>query len=114
MEVRTTSNSATFLLTSDAYYPGWRATIDGQETKLYRADYAIRGVALIPGQHLVSFLYRPKAFYLGAAISVLTLLGLCIIVVAIHKRHLRPAWRLSKNSRLFRLTSLKKRIESGH
>jgi uncharacterized membrane protein YfhO len=76
MEVRTTSNSATFLLTSDAYYPGWRATIDGQETKLYRADYAIRGVALTPGQHLVSFLYRPKAFYLGAVVSLCSLIML--------------------------------------
>ena len=43
MEVRTSSTTASFLITSDAYYPGWHASIDGREATLYRADYAIRG-----------------------------------------------------------------------
>ena len=73
MVVRTTSSQPAFLLTADAFYPGWKATIDGQPTQLYRADYAIRGVVIPAGEHLVRFEYRPRSFYIGAAISVLSL-----------------------------------------
>jgi len=73
MVVRTTSSQPAFLLTADAFYPGWKATIDGQPTQLYRADYAIRGVVIPTGEHLVLFEYRPRSFYVGAAISVLSL-----------------------------------------
>jgi len=81
MEVRTVSNTASFLVTSDAYYPGWRVLIDGQEAKLYRADYAIRGLVLPAGQHLVTFRYEPKSFYAGATISALTMLVTIVIAV---------------------------------
>jgi len=80
MEVRTSSATAGFLVTSDAFYPGWRASIDGQEATLYRADYAIRGVMLPPGRHTVSFDYNPRRFYFGAGISVLSLLALGALV----------------------------------
>jgi hypothetical protein len=82
MEVRTVSNTANFLVTSDAYYPGWRVLIDGQQAKLYRADYAIRGLLIPPGQHLVTFRYQPKSFYAGATISALTMFVAIVIVVA--------------------------------
>ena len=73
MEVQTSSEIPNFLVTSDVYYPGWRATIDGQETKLYRADYALRGVVVPAGRHVVKFAYWPRRFYLGAAVSLLSL-----------------------------------------
>jgi hypothetical protein len=76
MEVRTSSTTASFLVTSDAYYPGWRASVDGQDAPLYRADYAIRGVMLAPGQHRVRFDYSLRRFYLGAGVSLLSLLAL--------------------------------------
>jgi uncharacterized membrane protein YfhO len=63
-------------MVSDAYSDDWRVTVDGQPDTLYRANYAFRGVWLPPGEHLVEFSYRPRAFLLGGAISLLTLLGL--------------------------------------
>ena len=82
MEVHTSSTTANFLITSDAYYPGWRASIDGQEATLYRADYAIRGVMLPAGQRTVSFDYRPRSFYAGAALSGLALIALAGLLLA--------------------------------
>ncbi|HVS82610.1 MAG TPA: YfhO family protein [Pyrinomonadaceae bacterium] len=73
MEVHTSSAAASFLITSDAYYPGWRATIDGREAQPYRVDYAIRGVVVPPGVHVVRFDYRPRSFYYGAVMSALSL-----------------------------------------
>jgi Bacterial membrane protein YfhO len=81
MEVRTKSTRAGFLVTSDAYYPGWRASIDGRDVPLYRADYAIRGVMVPAGEHTVRFDYRPHSFYLGAGISLLSLLLLSALAV---------------------------------
>ena len=74
MDVRTKSTRAGFLVTSDAFYPGWRARIDGRDVPLYRADYAIRGVPVPAGEHTVRFDYRPRSFYLGAGISLISLL----------------------------------------
>ena len=81
MEVRTSSKIANFLVTSDAYYPGWQASIDDSPAKLYRADYALRGVLVPAGQHVVKFSYQPRRFYLGVAVSLgslLLLLGLAV------------------------------------
>ena len=76
MQVRTSSKIANFLVTSDVYYPGWRARVDGQETPLYRANYALRGVLVPPGDHVVLFEYRPRSFKVGAVISLLSLLAI--------------------------------------
>jgi len=81
LEVRTKSTRAGFLVTSDAFYPGWRARIDGREVPLYRADYAIRGVPVPPGEHTVRFDYRPRSFYLGAGISLISMLLLIVLAV---------------------------------
>jgi len=76
MEVQTQSATAAFLVTSDVYYPGWRATIDDQPVELYRANYAFRGVTVPAGNHVVKFVYQPRRFYFGLAISLGCLLGL--------------------------------------
>ncbi|MGI8734786.1 MAG: YfhO family protein [Pyrinomonadaceae bacterium] len=76
MEVHTSSKISNFLVTSDVYYPGWEARIDGAETSLYRANYALRGVVVPPGDHIVLFEYRPRRFQLGAIISLLSVVGL--------------------------------------
>ncbi len=87
MEVRTESTRAGFLVTSDAFYPGWRASIDGRVVPLYRADYAIRGVPVPAGEHTVRFDYRPRSFYLGAGISLVSML--LLIVLAVRERLFR-------------------------
>ena len=79
MEVRTESATSAFLITSDVYYPGWRATVDDQPVELYRANYAFRGVALPAGNHVVKFSYRPRRFYLGVAISLVCLSSLIVL-----------------------------------
>ena len=76
MEVQTSSSSPSFLVTSDVYYPGWRASLDGAPVQLFRADYALRGVQVPAGRHVVKFEFVPRTFYYGAALSALSLLVL--------------------------------------
>jgi hypothetical protein len=77
-EVRASVAAPAVLMVSDAYSDDWRVTVDGQPATLYRANYAFRGVWLPPGDHVVDFSYRPRAFLLGGGISGITLLGLLV------------------------------------
>ena len=69
MEVETRANAPAFLITSDVFYPGWQATVDGAPARLLRADYALRGLPVPAGTHTVRFEFRPRSFYRGAFVS---------------------------------------------
>lgn len=58
------------LLVSQSPFPGWRATVDGQRVSVVGADDLITGIALEPGDHVVSLVYRPEHFMLLASLSV--------------------------------------------
>ncbi|WP_343417085.1 YfhO family protein [Candidatus Flexifilum breve] len=50
-----------YLFLSDAYYPGWHATIDGAPTTIYRADVMFRAVFVPAGVHEIVYTYDPFA-----------------------------------------------------
>jgi hypothetical protein len=71
-----------YLVLAYTYYPGWRATVDGQPAEILRANYAFMALSLGPGEHQVRLRYQPLSFLLGAAISSLalcTLVGLAVL-----------------------------------
>jgi hypothetical protein len=45
---------------------------------MMRANGLFRAVHLTPGTHIVTFTYRPRMFYIGAAISAATALALAL------------------------------------
>lgn len=65
---------------SEVYYPGWTATIDGEEAELGRADYLLRALKVPAGRHKVVLEFRPatvavtEGIGLGAVAVVLLLL----------------------------------------
>ena len=65
---------------TDSYFPGWTATIDGVETPLHRADYAFRAIDIPHGTHQVKLEYWPRSFSWGLALSLLSMLALCLPV----------------------------------
>ena len=69
------------LVLSEVYYPGWRAFIDGRETKIYRANHALRALALEAGSHRVELVYDPLSFKMGFVISAGTLIAMVCIAV---------------------------------
>ena len=86
--VETHLASPGLLVLSDAFYPGWRALVDGQESPILRVDHAFRGVRLEAGWHRVEFVYQPTSLRVGLAISGATAVAAMVICVA------RPARRL--------------------
>lgn len=61
---------------SDTYYPGWKAYLDKKRVKIYPVFGALRAVFLTKGKHELVFCYRPWTFYLGAVLTVLSLIFL--------------------------------------
>lgn len=83
--LQTQSNSDALLFLSDNYMPGWRASIDGQSVKIYRADYSFRAVKVIKGNHAIDFWYYPQSFDWGWKLSGVIFVGLIIGVYIIRK-----------------------------
>lgn len=61
------------LVLTDAYYPGWTASIDSQPAEIFPVYYAFRGVVVPKGDHRVEFRYAPASFRVGLAVSAFTL-----------------------------------------
>ncbi len=67
--IETVTDSAAFLLLTDAWFPGWEARVNGERVKVHRADYAFRAVSLSAGKHVIEFSYRPFPFRAGMILS---------------------------------------------
>ncbi len=78
--VKSNASRAAYLVLADSYFPGWIAQIDGQDVRLYRADYNFRAVVVPAGAHTIRFKYSPLSFKVGGVTSLvagmLVLLGL--------------------------------------
>jgi hypothetical protein len=75
------SQSPGWIELSDIWYPGWRASVDGTPTLMFRADYLFRAVEVPAGSHTVEFSYRPVWFYAGSGISLVAWLGVAIFFI---------------------------------
>jgi hypothetical protein len=79
--VHVTTPQESFLVLSDAFYPGWRAYIDGVEQPILRGNLMFRVVQVPEGQHDVVFRFEPTSVLLGLRISLVAVavaLGLLI------------------------------------
>jgi hypothetical protein len=86
VEVEVEACDESYLLVSDSYYPGWRATLDGASVPIHRANFALRAVRLPAGTHKVRFEYAPWSFRLGLAVSLLALGGLTVALFRARRR----------------------------
>jgi len=82
VSVQAKTDQPGYLVLTDSWYPGWIASVDGQPSPIYRADYIFRAVALPPGQHAVVFEYRPMTFLWGALITLSSLVLAGILAIA--------------------------------
>lgn len=71
-----------FLVLSDTYYPGWKAYVDGRETRIYRAYSFLRAVKVSKGKHEIVFRFSPSIYLAGkiiTALSAVLLIVLCFL-----------------------------------
>lgn len=85
LQTRATGNMLLFI--SDNYYKGWKVSVDGEDGKIYRANYSFRAVPIVKGKHEVIFSYYPESFSLGIKISLITVSIMTLLIIAkqLHK-----------------------------
>ncbi len=59
VELDTASETPGYVVLADLYYPGWRATVDGNDAEILPVDDILRAVWLPEGAHRVRFVYCP-------------------------------------------------------
>lgn len=84
IELATTNNCDAFMVSSEVFYPGWEAYIDGKKTHIIKGNYAFRILFVPAGRHTIVYVYVPTIFYISAGISVITV---CVLLCWIGKRH---------------------------
>lgn len=78
VEILTSLSGPGVLVLADAFYPSWRAYVDGKEERILRANFFFRAVPLSAGDHVVEFRYEPLSFRIGLVISVTTAIGMAL------------------------------------
>ena len=88
--IKTKSETPAVLVVSEIDYPGWEATVDGNNAKIHTADYILRAVFVPAGEHRVEMKYTAPGAKRGAVISLFALLGLGGLVTFSIARRGRP------------------------
>lgn len=71
-----------FAVFSELYYKnGWNAYIDGDIVPYYRVDYALRGMFVPKGDHLIEFKFEPKVVKTGSVIQLISFIVLLLLIV---------------------------------
>jgi hypothetical protein len=91
--LRVVADRPALLVVLDNHYPAWRASVDGREVPIRRANHAFRAITVPAGEHTVTFRYEPAALRTGAVVSLATLAVLLGVITAgfLARRRSRPA-----------------------
>jgi hypothetical protein len=80
---QTEAPAASLVVISQAYYPAWKAYVDGRPTRIWRANYAFQALQVPAGRHQVQLCYEDKRLLIGSVLSSLGLLAcLCLWLLA--------------------------------
>jgi len=84
VELEVPAGAPGLLVLTDAYFPGWRATVNGRAAPIMPTDVAFRGVMLSGDAATVVFTYHAPGGNLGWGIPVLA--GLALLAAAFVRR----------------------------
>lgn len=90
-----------FLRIAEAYYPGWRVKINGEDVSVYQADVAWMGVEVSPGEHVVemsikSICFDKSLWVSGTLILLIGIYWTGIGLIALKRKHTEPGTRTDK------------------
>jgi Bacterial membrane protein YfhO len=71
-----------WLVLSETWAPGWRASMDGAQAQVYRTDVAFRGLPLPEGSHTVTLTYAPTGWLWGRWASLVGIMATVATIAA--------------------------------
>jgi len=87
LELTVRAEKRGLLVLSEADYPGWRATLNGNRVPIYKADGLFRAIVVPPGESRVVFRYRPGTVLAGGILSFLAFFGV-LLAAFVYRRQL--------------------------
>ncbi|MDA0834038.1 MAG: YfhO family protein [Planctomycetota bacterium] len=70
-----------YLVLTDLFQLGWKATDNGRPTRIMLGDLAFRVIPLEPGTHEIAFDYTPPGYLQGKIITLMTLFTTLIVAI---------------------------------
>jgi hypothetical protein len=81
IEMTVDSDADAYLVLNDAFYAGWLARVNGEESPIYRANVMFRAVRVPAGESTVVFEFVPMLWYGALAFgAVIWVLGLGVMI----------------------------------
>lgn len=74
------SKNGGIVVFSEIYYPGWKATVDGQSVELGRVNYILRAVNVKPGKHIVVLDFHPTSISTTETIAYISIVILLLAI----------------------------------
>lgn len=75
------ADDTAFINFSQAYYPGWRAYVDGKRVQDYEVNGYIQGCVVPQGEHEVCFRFVPMSLYIGTVLSFISFFVLILLSI---------------------------------
>ena len=75
IEIEAEAAAPAVVVLAQNFYPGWRATVNGQPAPVLRANHAFQAIPIPAGQSTVRLDYVDWPFRIGALLSLATALG---------------------------------------
>ncbi|MDP6792629.1 MAG: hypothetical protein QF660_01105 [Anaerolineales bacterium] len=88
--VKAITPTPAYLVFSEVWYPGWRATLDGNPISLLRANYAFRAIYLPAGEHIVELNFSPTGWRYASSISIFSAISIILILVTSSRKRQKP------------------------
>lgn len=79
IEIAVGRGTGDLVVVSEAYHPGWTARVDGRPSRVVRANHALLGVYVPPGEHQVALAFQPQSFRIGLYLTLSALLALAAV-----------------------------------
>lgn len=79
--IETNGEKPSLVVVAEAWFPGWKATVDGKPVPVEKADAAFLGVAVGTGHHVITLEYHNSGVVtIGRLITGLTLIAILIVL----------------------------------
>ena len=83
------SSKGGIVVFSEIYYPGWTATVDGEQQDLGRVNYVLRALNVKPGHHQVVLTFKPKSITHTETIAYIAMGIMLLLIVVLIAEYIR-------------------------